>query len=137
MFKQYSIVDLVKLVQARIRAGLPGISVYDVVPDGTTAPFIYIELTGAAPANTKTMYVTQYSIAVHIITSAKRTNVPAYTYIQRVLEALTEDIAPEAPFSLLRQECTGVQATYEEEETGERHSIIGFDFFITYGFITK
>ena len=56
--------------------------------------------------------------------------------IQKLEEALTEDIVLSDPYQLVMQTDTGVQ-TIKTDETGEKHAVVAFEFMICYGFRCK
>ena len=106
------------------------------IPDNAPSPFYFMELSGHKPADTKTMYVERYSVSFHIIAEPTPSSVPTYRYIKMLEEALTDDIQIPRPYHLVEQLETGVQSIYMEQ-TGEKHSVVGFDFLISYGYKMK
>ena len=118
MLKRMNLTDLFKSVRTQIQ-DKTGMKCYDAVPDNAQSPFYYMELSGNSPADTKTMFVQRYS-----------------KYIQMLEESLTEDIKIPCEFILVRQDETGIKTIYNEE-TGEKHSVVGFDFLVAYGYKFK
>lgn len=135
MKKMMNLTALMAAIQAQIQDGT-GLMCYDAVPDNAASPFYRIELAGNKPANTKTMYVQQYDFDIHVIAPVSRSSVPVHTYIQKLEEALTDDIMIPAPYFLVRQDETGVRPI-QDDETGEKHAVVGFSFLICYGFMVK
>ena len=99
-------------------------------------PFYYAELLQIRPANTKTMFRDIYTVYVHCIAEESPSSVGVYDLIEKLQEAMTEDIVLPEPFELILQTDNGVQ-TIKRDETGEKHAVVGYDFTICYGFICK
>ena len=115
MKRMMNLTALMAAIQAQIQDGT-GLMCYDAVPDNAASPFYKIELAGNKPANTKTMYVQQYDFDIHVIAPVSRSSVPVHTYIQKLEE--------------------GVRSI-QDDETGEKHAVVGFSFLICYGFMVK
>ena len=118
MYRQVSIVELIKRIQERVEAG-------------TVA-----ELVGSRPADTKRMYVQDYVVNLHCISPDLPSSVPVLKMIQRLQETMTEDVELPAPYQMLMQTNGGLSQVYQEE-TGERHAVIPYSFKIVYGFKCK
>ena len=135
MLKKLNLTDLFKAVQTQVQTGTK-LPCYDAIPLNALSPFYFMELAGNTPADTKTMYVQKYSIDIHVIADPSPSSVPVFRYIQALEEALTDDITIPCPYRLVRQDETGVRNVYNEE-TGEKHAVVGFDFLVSYGFKVK
>ena len=135
MLKRMNITDLMKAVQAQIKAGT-GLPCYDSVPENAASPFFYMSYAGSQPADTKTMYVDRHTVDIHIIADVSPSSVPVFRYIQKLEEAMTEDISVPCPFHLIRQYSGGVR-TIQDDETGEKHAVMSFTFLISYGYKVK
>lgn len=135
MLKQFPIKDLIAAIQDRIQTGTD-LPCYDYVEDNQSSPFVFVEFIGTQPDNTKTMYVTNYEIMVHIIAEPSPSSVPILGYIQEVQEAMTEDITIPDPYLLLLQTDNGIQ-TLKTDETDEKHAILSYQFKIAYGYMMK
>lgn len=135
MLKRIDLTVLFKAIQSQVEAGT-GLPCYDAVPDNAPSPFYYMELSGHRPSDTKTMYVERYSVNFHVIAEPTRSSVPTYRRIQALEQALTDDIQIPRPYHLVEQIETGVQSVFMEQ-TGEKHSVVGFDFLISYGYKVK
>ena len=61
---------------------------------------------------------------------------PVYNLIQKLEEALTEDISLPEPYQLVMQTNNGIQ-TIKTDETGEKHAVLAYEFMICYGFKCK
>lgn len=135
MLKRIDLTDLFSAIQSQVENGTK-LPCYDAIPDNAPSPFYFMELSGHKPADTKTMYVERYSVSFHIIAEPTPSSVPTYRYIKMLEEALTDDIQIPCPYHLVEQMETGVQSIYMEQ-TGEKHSVVGFDFLISYGYKVK
>ena len=116
MKKMMNLTALMAAIQTLVQDGT-GLMCYDAVPDNAPSPFYKIELAGNAPANTKTMFVQKYDFDIHVIAPVSKSSVPVHTYIQKLDE-------------------TGIRSILDDE-TGEKHAVVGFSFLICYGFMVK
>lgn len=135
MLKKLSLLDLHAPIQNRIHEGTHLVCLDDI-PKNEPAPFTYVEFVGSTPRNTKTMFVHEYIIHVHIL-SEPGSSVPHYKNIQQVDEALTEYINLPEGYELWGQTESGLISNYEEPETKERHAVLAFKFSVSYGFKVK
>lgn len=109
---------------------------YDAVPKDAPSPFYYIELVSVKPKNTKSMYVDAYNFNFHCIAEVDYSSVKIHKLIQDLEEALTEDIALNDPYNLIRTIDNGV-SVIKTDETGEKHAIVPVTYEVAYGFICK
>lgn len=116
------------------RTGVP--CHYD--PEGMPSPFFSVQLVKTEPANTKTMFIDRFEVWVHAISEPTKPYSPAKALelVQRLEEAMTEDIELPEPFSLFRQECGGLQ-TLKRDPTDEGHAVISYSFHVCYGLRCK
>jgi len=135
MLKKLSLLDLHKPIQDRIHEGTD-LRCLDDIPKDQLAPFTYLEFVNTRPRNTKTMFVQEYIIHVHII-SQPGSSVPHYKNIQEVDEALTEYIKLPDGYELWDQVESGLVSNFTEPETNERHAVLAFIFKVSYGFKIK
>lgn len=136
MLKKLSLLDLHKPIQVRIEEGT-SLKCLDDIPKNEPSPFTYIEFVNSRPKNTKTMFVHEYIVHVHILSAAADSSVQHYKNIQAVDEALTEYIQLPEGYELFGQAESGLISNYVEPETGERHAVLGIVFSISYGFKVK
>lgn len=101
------------------------------------SPFTYLDIVGMAEKNTKTMYVDEFTVHVHIMSAPDTSSVKHYANIQKVQEALTEYLKLPAGFELFGQTTSGLISNFIEKETNERHAVLGFVFKVSYGFKIK
>lgn len=133
--KKLSLLEIHKPIQERINTGTH-LECLDDIPDDRPAPFCYLEFGPSTPRNTKTMFIHEYVVHVHILSEAG-SSVPHYRNIQAVEEALTEYINLPEGYDLWGQVESGLITNYEEPETKERHAVLGFVFKVSYGFKIK
>lgn len=135
MLKQFPITELIKAIQTRVIAGT-GRKCLDHVERNEVSPFYYVEFRQSRPGNSKTMFVQDYTVYIHVITEKTESSVPMYRYIQELEEALTQDIDIPDPYNLVMQINNGVVSIYREE-TDELHGVVSFVFRISYGWKCK
>lgn len=134
-YQKLSPVALVAAVKNKIES-CTNIDCYDAVPDNAESPFYYAEIARILPANTKTMFRDNYTVWIHCIAEQGDSSVGVYNLIEKLQEALSEDITLPEPFELIMQTDGGVQ-TIKTDESGEKHAVTIFDFMICYGFKSK
>lgn len=135
MNRQLSLVDLIKAVQDRIQFG-SNLICYDHVPDNAQTPLVYAEVVGIEPADSKTMYIKDYSVWVHVISDDAPTSVPVYRCVQEVQEAMTEDVVLPQYVNLVLQTDAGLQTIYQEQD-GAKHAVLEYHFKVSYGYKFK
>lgn len=131
MLKKLSLLDLHVAVQNRIHEGTHLVCL-DEIPDNQPTPFTYIEFGPSVPRNTKTMFIHEYPVHIHIISEAG-SSVPHYRNIQVVDEALTEYIKLPEGYEVWGQMESGLITNYKEPETGEHHAVLGVLIRVSYG----
>ena len=135
VYQKLSPVTLVAAVQEKIQLHT-GLKCYDAVPLNAESPFYFVEVTRILPANTKTMFRDNYTVWIHCIAEREESSVGVYQLIEKLQEALSEDIALPAAFELIMQTDNGVQML-KTDETGEKHAVAIFEFMVCYGFKCK
>ena len=135
MLKQFPITELIKAIQAQVRTGT-GRKCLDHVEQNEQSPFYYVEFRQSRPGKSKTMFVQDYDVYIHVVTEETESSVPLYRYIQELEEALTQDISIPEPYHLVMQTDNGVVSNYREE-TDELHGVVSFTFRISYGWKCK
>ena len=135
MLKQFPITELIKAIQKRVKDGT-GRRCLDHVEKNEKSPFYFVEFRQNRPVNSKTMYVMDYTVYVHVIAEPSDSSVPVYKYIQELEEALSQDIEIPEPYNLVMQTDNGVISIYTDE-TNEKHGIVSFTFRVSYGFKCK
>ena len=135
MLQKLGLVDLVKAIQKTVETNT-GLRCYDAVPLNAPSPFYFAEVVGQTKADNKTLYRDIYTVYIHCIAKPSKSSVEVYNLVQKLEEALTENITLADPFYLLSQTSTGL-ANIQTDETEEKHAIVGFEFMVAYGFKTK
>lgn len=134
-YQKLSPISLISAIQKRIENGT-NIRCLDHVELNEKSPFYYAEIVRILPANTKTMFRDNYTVQIHCIAEESPSSVGVYNLIQALQEAMSTDITLPDPFELVLQTDGGVQ-TIKEDETGEKHAVVNYDFMICYGFRCK
>lgn len=136
MLQRMSIAEFLGTIitQVRERTGLPCVS----DPDGEKSPFYSVELLQTQPQNNKTEYIDRYDVNIHCISEPVRpySSAPVLDLVQRLEEAMSEDVGLPEPFDLCRQEYGGIQAI-KRDESDEGHAVLSFSFLVGYGFRCK
>ena len=135
MLQQFSIIELIKQIQKAVLSGT-GKKCYDHVEKGQVSPFYYTEIVQSKPANTKAMYVTEYTVNIHVVSESGKTSVPLFKEIQALEEAMTADIDIPEPYELIYQMYNGIQSVYTED-TNEKHAVLNYTFKVCYGYMMK
>ena len=135
MLQQFSIIELIKQIQKAVLSGT-GKKCYDHVEKGQVSPFYYTEIVQSKHANTKTMYVTEYTVNIHVVSESGKTSVPLFKEIQALEEAMTADIDIPEPYELIYQMYNGIQSVYTED-TNEKHAVLNYTFKVCYGYMMK
>lgn len=135
MMKQFPITGLIAAIQKRVKDGT-GRKCLDHVKKNERSPFYYVEFRQNRPVNSKTMYMMDYTVYIHVITEPIDSSVPVYKYIQELEEALSQDIEIQSPYNLVMQTDDGIISIYKDE-TNEKHGVVSFTFRISYGFKCK
>jgi hypothetical protein len=135
MLKQLNLIDLVGAVKTRLE-GNTQLSTHDVPPTNQPAPLVYIEVVGVEPRDSKTMYLKNYTLWLHVIADEVASSVPIYNHITEVQEAMTEDIELPAGFEMVLQSDDGIQ-TIKTDESGEKHAVLAYSFLVCFGYKQK
>lgn len=135
MIARLSITTLMAAVQKVVERNT-SYRCYDAVPENAVAPFYFVEVVSIQPKNAKFMYVDAFNLYIHCIAEASPSSVQVHELIQKLQEALTEEIALDLPYRLLRSVDNGV-IVIKTDETGEKHAVCSFTFEVSYGFICK
>lgn len=134
-YKQLGLVDLIAAIQRKVEEGT-GLKCLDSVPDNEPSPFYYAEIVGKRPAHTKTMWRDVFTVWLHAIAEPGDSSVQVYEMIQKLEEALTEDIDLPEEYELIMQTNNGIQ-TIKKDETGEKHAVLAYEFMVCYGYKWK
>lgn len=135
MKKQLNLTDLMAAIKHRIEHDTD-LTCYDVVPDDQPAPFVFCELRGTAPSDTKTMNCTTYTVWLHVIAEEQKSSIPIFHHIEHVQEAMTKDVILPRGVRLILQTDEGI-LTIKTDESGEKHAVLQYAFKVAFGFKTK
>ena len=137
MLKRLSILDMHIAIKKLIEE-YSDLKLLDGVGVNEVSPFTYFDIVDMQPDNTKTMYVDKFTIHIHIISKAEKNNssIPHYENIQKIEEVFTKRMKLNEPFDLFRQANEGLISNYTEE-TGEKHAVLAYSFWVSYGFKVK
>lgn len=135
-YKQLGLVDLISAIQKKVKEGT-GIECYDAVDLNTPSPFYYVQVVGKRPGHTKTMWRDIFTVWIHVIAEPGDSSVSAYELIQKLEEALTEDITLPEGYELITQTNNGIQTIKTDEATNEKHAVLSYEFTVCYGFKCK
>lgn len=134
-YKQMGLVDLISAIQNKVEERT-GLRCYDAVPINKISPFYYAEVVGKRPAHSKTMWRDIFTVWIHAIAEPGESSVQIYDLIQRLEEALTEDIDLPEEYELIMQTNNGIQ-TIKTDETKEKHAVLAYEFMVCYGYKCK
>ena len=134
-YKQMGLVDLISAIQNKVEERT-GIRCYDAVPINKISPFYYAEVVGKRPAHSKTMWRDIFTVWIHAIAEPGESSVQIYELIQKLEEALTEDIDLPEEYELIMQTNNGIQ-TIKTDETKEKHAVLAYEFMVCYGYKCK
>lgn len=135
MYKQIGLVELVSAIQSTVRRNT-GLPCLDHVELNEPSPFYFVEIVGKRPSPSKTMYRDVFSVAIHCIAEESPSSVGVYELIQKLEEALTDNIALPEPYQLVMQTNNGINQILTDP-TGEKHAVLSFEFMVAYGFRCK
>lgn len=135
MLKKISLTDLHATIKDKIE-DKTGLRCYDVVDTDIRGPFYFLQCVGKQDNSTKTMFVEDFKFYVHAISDTDRAT-EIYDLIQKVEEALTEDIDLGCEFNLVRQTEDGIVQILTEQGTKEKHAVLSYTFSVCYGYKVK
>ena len=116
-YKQMGLVDLIFAIQKKVE-DKTDLKCFDSVPANGVSPFYYAKVVGKRPAHSKTMWRDIFTVWIHAIAEPGESSVQIYELIQKLEEALTEDIDLPEGYELIMQTNNGIQ-TIKTDETGE------------------
>lgn len=134
-YKQMGLVDLISAIQNKVEKRTR-LRCYDAVPINKISPFYYAEVVGKRPAHSKTMWRDIFTVWIHAIAEPGESSVQIYDLIQRLEEALTEDVDLPEEYELIMQTNNGIQ-TIKTDETKEKHAVLAYEFMVCYGYKCK
>ena len=135
MYKRLGLVDLISAIQLKVE-DKTGLKCYDAVPSNAPSPFYFAEVVQKKADNTKTMLRDVFTVFIHAVAEPTGSSEQIYDLIQKLEEALTEEIELPEEFELILQTENGLQAL-KTDETDEKHAVISYDFTVCYGYKFK
>lgn len=134
-YKQMGLVELISAIQKKVE-NKTDLKCFDAVPVNEVSPFYYAQVVGKRPAHSKTMWRDIFTVWIHAIAKPGESSVQIYELIQKLEEALTEDIDLPEEYELIMQTNNGIQ-TIKADETGEKHAVLAYEFMVCYGYKCK
>ncbi len=135
MYKRLGLVDLISAIQLKVE-DKTGLKCYDAVPSDAPSPFYFAEVVQKKADNTKTMLRDVFTVFIHAVAEPTGSSEKIYDLIQKLEEALSEEIELPEEFELILQTENGLQAL-KTDETDEKHAVISYDFTVCYGYKFK
>lgn len=135
MYKSLGLVDLISAIQLKVE-DKTGLKCYDAVPSNAPSPFYFAEVVQKKADNTKTMLRDVFTVFIHAVAEPTGSSEQIYDLIQKLEEALSEEIELPEEFELILQTENGLQAL-KTDETDEKHAVISYDFTVCYGYKFK
>ncbi len=135
MYKRLGLVDLISAIQLKVE-DKTGLKCYDAVPSNAPSPFYFAEVVQKKADNTKTMLRDVFTVFIHAVAEPTGSSEQIYDLIQKLEEALSEEIELPEEFELILQTENGLQAL-KTDETDEKHAVISYDFTVCYGYKFK
>lgn len=135
MYKRLGLVDLISAIQLKVE-DKTGLKCYDAVPSDAPSPFYFAEVVQKKADNTKTMLRDVFTVFIHAVAEPTGSSEQIYDLIQKLEEALSEEIELPEEFELILQTENGLQAL-KTDETDEKHAVISYDFTVCYGYKFK
>ena len=135
MYKRLGLVDLISAIQLKVEEKT-GLKCYDTVPSDARSPFYFAEVVQKKADNTKTMLRDVFTVFIHAVAEPTGSSEQIYDLIQKLEEALSEEIELPEEFELILQTENGLQAL-KTDETDEKHAVISYDFTVCYGYKFK
>ena len=134
-YKQMGLVDLISAIQNKVEERT-GIRCYDAVPIIRSVLSIMPRWSASVPRIQKRCggIFLRYGSMQSLSQESLR-----YRYmilIQRLEEALTEDIDLPEEYELIMQTNNGIQ-TIKTDETKEKHAVLAYEFMVCYGYKCK
>jgi len=134
MLQKLSFISVLSAVIQKVEANT-GLRCYDAVPKDNPVPYYHAEMLGSIPEKSKTMQKDRYQVVIHVHTEGKGST-KVFEAIQKLEEALTEDIDLPGDYEVTLQVPNGVSQILDEAD-GTKHAIVGYDFVVFSGYKMK
>lgn len=109
MYKRLGLVDLISAIQLKVE-DKTGLKCYDAVPSDAPSPFYFAEVVQKKADNTKTMLRDVFTVFIHAVAEPTGSSEQIYDLIQKLEEALSEEIELSEEYELILQTENGLQA---------------------------
>ncbi|MGO5010794.1 DUF5072 family protein [Niallia sp. Sow4_A1] len=134
MLQKLSFISVLSAVIQKVEANT-GLRCYDVVSKDNLVPYYHAEIVGSIPEKSKTMQKDRYQVVMHVHTEGNGST-KVFNAIQKLEEALTEDIDLPGDYEVTLQLPTGVSQIFDEAD-GTKHAVVGYDFVVFSGYKMK
>lgn len=137
MIKRLSILDM-HLALKNLIETYSDLPLLDGIPENQPAPFVHIGNLLKEPDDTKTMFVDKFDVHLDVISKREEndSSIPHYENIQSIEEVFTKQMRLDESFDIFRQSNDGLISNLTDE-TGEKHAVLAFSFWVSYGFKVK
>lgn len=105
-------------------------------PDNEPSPFYAVRLSGTQPGKSKMMRLDVFEIEMHAISKPSNSQAEVLSMVQMLGEALEKNLCLPTPFNLVRQDDMGIQVI-KQDQTGEWHAVVLYQFTVSYGLLIK
>lgn len=134
MLQKLSFISILAAVIQKVEVNTD-LRCYDAVPKDNLVPYYHVEMLGSIPEKSKTMQKDRYQVVIHVHTEGDGST-KIFDAIQKLEEALTEDIELPGDYEVTLQVPNGVSQILDEAD-GTKHAVIGYDFVVFSGYKMK
>ena len=134
MLQKLSFISILAAVIQKVEANTV-LRCYDAVPKDGSLPYYHVEPFGTLPEKSKTMQKDRYQVIIHVHTDGGGST-KVLEAIQKLEEALTEDIELQGEYEVTLQVPNGVSQILDEAD-GTKHAVVGYDFVVFSGYKMK
>lgn len=136
MYQKLSFTSVLAAIIQKVEQNT-GLRCYDGIPKDAKMPYYHVQMIGTIPEPSKTMQKDRYQVVIHVFADAPNSSsVPIFEAIQKLEEALTEDIELPGDYEVTLQIPNGLSQILDEED-GTKHAVLGYDFVVFSGYKVK
>lgn len=136
MYQKLSFTSVLAAIIQKVEQNT-GLRCYDGIPKDAEMPYYHVQMVGTIPEPSKTMQKDRYQVVIHVFADAPNgSSVPIFEAIQKLEEALTEDIELPGDYEVTLQIPNGLSQILDEED-GTKHAVLGYDFVVFSGYKVK
>ena len=150
MYQKLSFTSVLAAIIQKVEQNT-GLRCYDGIPKDAEMPYYHVQMVGTIPEPSKTMQKDRYQVVILVFADAPNgSSVPIFEAIQKLEEALTEDIELPGDFYFITPVFGIDDDDYEvtlqipnglsqilDEEDGTKHAVLGYDFVVFSGYKVK